>query len=282
MLFWNISARNGSTKSGRTHRFMAKQRHLEDFIARNKARASTAKLAQSKAKQLERLELTEIASDEPTARIRAPRVEPRKGSALRCRESGHRLSRTADRLRRRTGDRSRLARRHRRRQRSGQDDVSADHRRLAQAAGRRGSLGLWLRDRRLCPARLHQPAGEADGARISLPAGCQRQEDPGSSRHRRSLSLSRLARQEADLGSVRWRACPALPGRAAAERSQHIGSRRAGQPSRRRHGGGIWPRPCWNTRVRHFHQPRPAFHEARCDQHRGSARRPRDELQRQL
>jgi ATP-binding cassette, subfamily F, member 3 len=64
----------------------AKMRHLEDFIARNKARASSATLAKSKAKQLERLELTEIARDEPTARIRAPRVEPRKGPALRCRD----------------------------------------------------------------------------------------------------------------------------------------------------------------------------------------------------
>src|SRR5450755_1138086 len=58
---------------------LAKRRHLEDFIARNKARASTAALAQSKAKQLDKLELTEIARDEPTARIRAPRIEPRKG-----------------------------------------------------------------------------------------------------------------------------------------------------------------------------------------------------------
>src|SRR6266581_6611663 len=65
---------------------MAKRRHLEDFIARNKARAATATLAKSKAKQLERLELTEIAGDEPTARMRAPRVEPRKGPALRCRD----------------------------------------------------------------------------------------------------------------------------------------------------------------------------------------------------
>jgi ATP-binding cassette subfamily F protein 3 len=63
---------------------LAKRRHLEDFIARNKARASTATLARSKAKQLERLELADIAGDEPTARIRAPRVEPRKGPALRC------------------------------------------------------------------------------------------------------------------------------------------------------------------------------------------------------
>jgi ATP-binding cassette, subfamily F, member 3 len=65
---------------------MAKRRHLEEFIAKNKARAATATLARSKSKQLERLELTDIAADEPTARIRAPRVEPRKGFALRCRD----------------------------------------------------------------------------------------------------------------------------------------------------------------------------------------------------
>ncbi len=64
---------------------LAKRRHLEDFIARNKARAATATLARSKSKQLERLELNEVAGDEPTANIRAPRVEPRKGPALRCR-----------------------------------------------------------------------------------------------------------------------------------------------------------------------------------------------------
>ena len=65
---------------------LAKRRHLEDFIARNRARASTAALAQSKSKQLEKLEMTVIVGDEPTAKIRAPRIEPRKGSALRCRD----------------------------------------------------------------------------------------------------------------------------------------------------------------------------------------------------
>src|SRR5579883_1293327 len=65
---------------------LAKRRHLEDFIARNKARASTAALAQSKAKALEKLETVEIAADEPTASIRAPRVERRGGAALRCRD----------------------------------------------------------------------------------------------------------------------------------------------------------------------------------------------------
>src|SRR5437868_1694740 len=64
---------------------LAKMRHLEEFIAKNKARASTATRAKSKSKQLERLETVEVASDEPTATIRAPLVEPRKGPALRCR-----------------------------------------------------------------------------------------------------------------------------------------------------------------------------------------------------
>jgi ATP-binding cassette, subfamily F, member 3 len=63
---------------------LAKRRQLEEFIAKNKARASTATRARSKSKQLERLELTDIASDEPTATITAPIVEPRKGPALRC------------------------------------------------------------------------------------------------------------------------------------------------------------------------------------------------------
>jgi ATP-binding cassette subfamily F protein 3 len=63
---------------------LAKRRHLEDFIARNKARAATAKLAQSKSKMLEKLELEEVLGDEPTVRIRPPRIEPRKGIALRC------------------------------------------------------------------------------------------------------------------------------------------------------------------------------------------------------
>jgi ATP-binding cassette, subfamily F, member 3 len=65
---------------------LAKRRHLEEFIAKNKARASTASRARSKSKQLERLELIETATDEPTANIRAPLVEPRNGPALRCRQ----------------------------------------------------------------------------------------------------------------------------------------------------------------------------------------------------
>ncbi len=64
---------------------LAKKRELEDFIARNRARASTASRAKSKAKQLEKLEFEEIAVDAPTAAIRCPEVEPRRGAAVRCR-----------------------------------------------------------------------------------------------------------------------------------------------------------------------------------------------------
>ncbi len=63
----------------------ARRKDLEIFIAKNKARASTATRAKSKEKLLDTLELADIASDEPTAHIRAPLVEPRQGAALRCR-----------------------------------------------------------------------------------------------------------------------------------------------------------------------------------------------------
>lgn len=65
---------------------LAKKRHLEEFIARNKARAATAKLAQSKSKMLEKLEFNEVLGDEPVVRIRPPKIEPRKGIALRCKD----------------------------------------------------------------------------------------------------------------------------------------------------------------------------------------------------
>jgi ATP-binding cassette, subfamily F, member 3 len=65
---------------------LAKRRHLEDFIARNKARASTASRAKSKSRQLERLEVEEVAVDAPTAAIRCPVVSPRRGPAVRCRD----------------------------------------------------------------------------------------------------------------------------------------------------------------------------------------------------
>jgi len=63
---------------------IAKQKQLQRFIEKNRANASTASQAKSKAKQLEKLQTTSIQFDEPTAHIRAPVVEPRRGPAVRC------------------------------------------------------------------------------------------------------------------------------------------------------------------------------------------------------
>ena len=62
----------------------AKQRQLQRFIDKNRANANTASQARSKAKQLERLQINEIETDEPTAFIRTPDVEPGRGAAVRC------------------------------------------------------------------------------------------------------------------------------------------------------------------------------------------------------
>jgi ATP-binding cassette subfamily F protein 3 len=61
----------------------AKQKQLQRFIDKNRAKASTASQAKSKGKQLERLQTIEIELDEPTAHIRAPIVAPRQGYAVR-------------------------------------------------------------------------------------------------------------------------------------------------------------------------------------------------------
>ncbi len=65
---------------------MAKQKQLEKFINKNRANASTASQARSKQKQLDRLSLIDIESEERNAHIQAPVVEPRRGTAVRCSE----------------------------------------------------------------------------------------------------------------------------------------------------------------------------------------------------
>lgn len=65
---------------------IAKQKSLQKFIDKNKARASTATRAKSREKQLEKLQTLDIAADDPIAQIRAPRVEPRQGPAVRCKD----------------------------------------------------------------------------------------------------------------------------------------------------------------------------------------------------
>lgn len=60
-----------------------KQKALQKFIDKNRARASTASRAKSKSRMLDKLQTVEIEADLPTAAIRAPIVAPRKGPAVR-------------------------------------------------------------------------------------------------------------------------------------------------------------------------------------------------------
>ncbi|MCA9047373.1 MAG: ABC-F family ATP-binding cassette domain-containing protein [Planctomycetaceae bacterium] len=63
---------------------IAKQKQLQRFIDKNRARATSASQARSKQKQLDRLQTIDIETDQPTAYIKAPVVEPRQGPAVRC------------------------------------------------------------------------------------------------------------------------------------------------------------------------------------------------------
>jgi ATP-binding cassette subfamily F protein 3 len=64
---------------------MAKRRQLETFINKNRAKASMASQAKSKAKQLERLQIIEIEGPESMVRFSFPDIEPRQGPAMRTR-----------------------------------------------------------------------------------------------------------------------------------------------------------------------------------------------------
>lgn len=61
----------------------AKQKHLQAFVDRFRAKASKATQAQSKLKQLQRLQKIEIAHPLKRVRIHIPQVEPKKSFAVR-------------------------------------------------------------------------------------------------------------------------------------------------------------------------------------------------------
>ena len=71
----------------------AKQKQLQRFIEKNRANASTASQARSKAKQLERLQTSEVEVDLPTVNIRAPPRQSASGHADAYQRFGHRLPR---------------------------------------------------------------------------------------------------------------------------------------------------------------------------------------------
>lgn len=62
---------------------LAKRKQLETFINKNRANANTASQARNKAKQLDRLELIEVAGEEASVAFSFPKIQPRKGPAVR-------------------------------------------------------------------------------------------------------------------------------------------------------------------------------------------------------
>lgn len=62
---------------------LTKRKQLETFINKNRANANTASQARNKAKQLERLELVEVAGQEASVSFSFPQIEPRRGPAVR-------------------------------------------------------------------------------------------------------------------------------------------------------------------------------------------------------
>jgi len=61
-----------------------KQKQLQTFIDKNKAKAFGASQARNKQKQLDRLELTELRQEEKKVKIKIPHIESKTGHALQC------------------------------------------------------------------------------------------------------------------------------------------------------------------------------------------------------
>ena len=133
----NLDERREHDKRLNAATLMAKRKQLEQFIASNRANANTASQARSKAKQLEKLELVEVAGDEARVHFsfpagRAAARDPRCGTEnLAIGYDGPHRGRRHPR-----GDRARRPGRRGRRQRPGQDDLPAHDLRVAPREGR--------------------------------------------------------------------------------------------------------------------------------------------------
>ena len=197
---------------------LAKRRHLEEFIAKNKARASTATLAQ----------IEEQAARTPGTDRRSPATSRRPTSARRA-SSRAKARPCAAAIWRSAIPNAQIA---------ADIDLEIDHGSRAAIVGDNGQGKTTFL--RTVVDSLKPLAGEVrwgHGCQIgvyaqhvytSLPEKQtvldylraqrrRRHEGPGDPRRGRRLAVPRRARQEADLRAVRRRAGPALPGRAAAE-----------------------------------------------------------------
>ncbi len=244
---------------------LAKRRHLEEFIAKNKARASTATQAKSKTKQLERLELAEIEADEATACIRAPQIEPRQGFSLRC----HNM--TIGYPERKIADDIELEIEHGSRAAIVGDNGQGKTTFLRSIVGSLAPLQGELRWGYACNFGVY-----AQHVYTSLPETqtvYQYLESIAAigTKEQRILDLAgaflfRDQGVQKRIGVLSGGGtCPAVSRRDAPQRLQHPRARRTGQPPGRRHGRS--PRAGARRLQRHrdLHDPRSPLHEARGD-----------------
>ena len=81
--YFEFKAEQREQKLAMNRNIELRRKELQDFVDRFRAKATKARQAQSKMKQLEKLETIEIGKPAGTVRINIPTVETRKGWALR-------------------------------------------------------------------------------------------------------------------------------------------------------------------------------------------------------
>ena len=208
-------------------------------------------------------------------RIRAPRVEPRKGPALRCTELviGYPEHEVAADI-----------------------QLEIDHGCRAAIVGDNGQgkttflrtvvesleplggadpLGLWLRHRRLRATCLYQPARENRRCWSISNTRRPRHEVAGAAGCGRQLPVSRRARAKADLGAQRRRAGPLVPGGLLLSQHNVLVLDEPGNHLDVDTVDALAEALLDYQGTVDVHEPRPAFHETRGHVRGRSPRRPR-------
>ena len=243
----------------------AEREKLQDYVARNSARASTAKQAQSRAKALARMQPIAELVDDPVAQLRLPQLRRIAPAADHARPRERRLWRDADPQPPQPAPRPRRPDRAAGPQRQRQDHARAPARRATGADGRGDE-----RQRQDARRLFHAISGRGT-RRVRNPAPAHDRADEGRDA-RRGARPARPVRLFGRQGDDQGRQIVGRRARAARARADHprraahADPRRADQPPRRRRARGADPGAQPIYRRGRDRQPRPP--------HAGNDRRP--------